>query len=699
MKKEYELRGIDCGNCAAKIERAVNQLEQVESATVNLIAQKLILETKSEDGIDKEIIDLVDAIEPGIEVISEKKEEALPEKRDWAKERLLAVTILFAFGFFLPEEYFWIRLVYYLTLYIIIGHKVLIKMVQNIQRGNLFDENFLMAVATIGAIVLGDYKEGVAVMLFYQIGELFQSYAVGKSRRNISELMDIRPDYANIEVDGNLEQVDPDEVEIGTIIVVQPGEKVPIDGIVTEGKSTLNTSALTGESVPRDISVGEEVISGCINLSGVLKIQTTKEFGESTVSKILDLVENSSSKKSKSENFISKFAKYYTPAVCYGALALAILPPLVRLLFMGASPEWGDWIYRALTFLVISCPCALVISIPLSFFAGIGGASNQGVLVKGSNYLETLSQTKCVVFDKTGTMTRGVFEVSGIHHNEMEDAKLLEYAALAECSSSHPISKSLQKAYNKSIDRNRVTDIEEISGHGVVAKVDGITVAAGNEKLMEKLGISYVSCSHVGTIVHLALDGKYAGHILISDVIKPHAKEAIKELKKAGVTKTVMLTGDRKNVADAVASELGIKEVYSELLPADKVTKVEELLANKEEKDKLAFVGDGINDAPVLSRADIGIAMGALGSDAAIEAADIVLMDDDPLKISKAIKIAKKCIRIVYENIYFAIGIKVLCLILGALGIANMWMAIFADVGVMVIAVLNAIRTLFVKNL
>ena len=587
----------------------------------------------------------------------------------------------------------------YMVPYLVIGYDILKKAWKGILNKQVFDENFLMAVATIGAIVLGDYKEGVAVMLFYQIGELFQSYAVGKSRRNISELMDIRPDYANIEVDGNLEQVDPDEVEIGTIIVVQPGEKVPIDGIVTEGKSTLNTSALTGESVPRDISVGEEVISGCINLSGVLKIQTTKEFGESTVSKILDLVENSSSKKSKSENFISKFAKYYTPAVCYGALALAILPPLVRLLFMGASPEWGDWIYRALTFLVISCPCALVISIPLSFFAGIGGASNQGVLVKGSNYLETLSQTKCVVFDKTGTMTRGVFEVSGIHHNEMEDARLLEYAALAECSSSHPISRSLQKAYNKSIDRNRVTDIEEISGHGVVAKVDGITVAAGNEKLMEKLGISYVSCSHVGTIVHLALDGKYAGHILISDVIKPHAKEAIKELKKAGVTKTVMLTGDRKNVADAVASELGIKEVYSELLPADKVAKVEELLANKEEKDKLAFVGDGINDAPVLSRADIGIAMGALGSDAAIEAADIVLMDDDPLKISKAIKIAKKCIRIVYENIYFAIGIKVLCLILGALGIANMWMAIFADVGVMVIAVLNAIRTLFVKNL
>ena len=612
--------------------------------------------------------------------------------------RIIIAAVLLVILSFLPVDGY-LKMALYMVPYLVIGYDILKKAWKGILNKQVFDENFLMAVATIGAIALGDYKEGVAVMLFYQIGELFQSYAVGKSRRNISELMDIRPDYANVEVDGSLEQVDPDEVEIGTIIVVQPGEKVPIDGIVTEGNSTLNTSALTGESVPRDISVGEEVISGCINLSGVLKIQTTKEFGESTVSKILDLVENSSSKKAKSENFISKFAKYYTPAVCYGALALAILPPLVRMLFMGASPEWGDWIYRALTFLVISCPCALVISIPLSFFAGIGGASNQGVLVKGSNYLETLSQTKCVVFDKTGTMTRGVFEVSGIHHNEVEDAKLLEYAALAECSSSHPISKSLQKAYNKSIDRNRVTDIKEISGHGVVAKVDGITVAAGNEKLMEKLGISYVSCSHVGTIVHLALDGKYAGHILISDVIKPHAKEAIKELKKAGVTKTVMLTGDRKNVADAVASELGIKEVYSELLPADKVAKVEELLANKEEKDKLAFVGDGINDAPVLSRADIGIAMGALGSDAAIEAADIVLMDDDPLKISKAIKIAKKCIRIVYENIYFAIGIKVLCLILGALGIANMWMAIFADVGVMVIAVLNAIRTLFVKNL
>ena len=562
----------------------------------------------------------------------------------------------------------------------------------------MFDENFLMAVATVGAILLGDYSEGVAVMLFYQIGELFQSYAVGKSRRNISELMDIRPDYANIEKDGTLEQVDPDEVEIGTIIVVQPGEKVPIDGVITEGTSTLNTSALTGESLPRDAKAGDEVISGCINMTGLLKIRTTKEFGESTVSKILELVENSSSRKSKSENFISKFAKYYTPAVCYGALALAFIPPIV-LLIMGKPAMWGDWIYRALTFLVISCPCALVISIPLSFFAGIGGASNQGILVKGSNYLETLAQTKYVVFDKTGTMTQGVFEVSGIHHNEMPDEKLLEYAALAECSSSHPISKSLQKAYGKPIDRNRVTDIEEISGNGVIAKVDGISVAAGNTKLMNRLGIAYQDCHHVGTVVHMAIDGKYAGHILISDIIKPHAKEAIAELKKAGISKTVMLTGDSKRVADQVAEELGIQEVYSELLPADKVSRVEELLNQKSEKDKLAFVGDGINDAPVLSRADIGIAMGALGSDAAIEAADIVLMDDDPLKISKAIKIARKCIRIVYENIYFAIGIKILCLILGALGIANMWVAIFADVGVMILAVLNAIRTLFVKNL
>ncbi|WP_368258565.1 heavy metal translocating P-type ATPase, partial [Blautia wexlerae] len=575
---------------------------------------------------------------------------------------------------------------------------ILKKAFKGILNKQVFDENFLMAVATVGAILLGDYSEGVAVMLFYQIGELFQSYAVGKSRRNISELMDIRPDYANIEKDGTLEQVDPDEVEIGTIIVVQPGEKVPIDGVITEGTSTLNTSALTGESLPRDAKAGDEVISGCINMTGLLKIRTTKEFGESTVSKILELVENSSSRKSKSENFISKFAKYYTPAVCYGALALALIPPIV-LLIMGKPAMWGDWIYRALTFLVISCPCALVISIPLSFFAGIGGASNQGILVKGSNYLETLAQTKYVVFDKTGTMTQGVFEVSGIHHNKMPDEKLLEYAALAECSSSHPISKSLQKAYGKPIDRNRVTDIEEISGNGVIAKVDGISVAAGNTKLMNRLGIAYQDCHHVGTVVHIAIDGKYAGHILISDIIKPHAKEAIAELKKAGISKTVMLTGDSKRVADQVAEELGIQEVYSELLPADKVSRVEELLNQKSEKDKLAFVGDGINDAPVLSRADIGIAMGALGSDAAIEAADIVLMDDDPLKISKAIKIARKCIRIVYENIYFAIGIKVLCLILGALGIANMWMAIFADVGVMIIAVLNAIRTLFVKNL
>ncbi len=582
--------------------------------------------------------------------------------------------------------------------YLIIGHDILKKALKGIRNKQVFDENFLMAVATIGAILLGDYTEGTAVMLFYQIGELFQGYAVGKSRRNISELMDIRPDYANVEQDGKLEQVDPDEVEIGSIIVVQPGEKVPIDGVITEGTSTLNTSALTGESLPRNAKVGDEVISGCINMTGLLKIRTTKEFGESTVSKILELVENSSSRKSKSENFISKFAKYYTPAVCYGALALAIIPPIV-LLIMGKPAMWGDWIYRALTFLVISCPCALVISIPLSFFAGIGGASNQGVLVKGSNYLETLAQTKYVVFDKTGTMTQGVFEVSGIHHNEMADEKLIEYAALAECSSSHPISKSLQKAYGKPIDRNRVTDIEEISGNGVIAKVDGVSIAAGNAKLMKRLGISYQECHHVGTVVHMAVDGKYAGHILISDIVKPHAKEAIAELKKAGITKTVMLTGDSKRVADQVAADLGIQEVYSELLPADKVSKVEELLSKKTEKEKLAFVGDGINDAPVLSRADIGIAMGALGSDAAIEAADIVLMDDDPLKISKAIKIARKCIRIVYENIYFAIGIKVLCLILGALGIANMWMAIFADVGVMIIAVLNAIRSLFVKKL
>lgn len=611
--------------------------------------------------------------------------------------RIIIAAVLIVVFSLLPAEGY-LRFVLFMIPYLVIGYDILKKAFKGILNKQVFDENFLMAVATVGAILLGDYSEGVAVMLFYQIGELFQIYAVGKSRRNISELMDIRPDYANIEKDGTLEQVDPDEVEIGTIIVVQPGEKVPIDGVITEGTSTLNTSALTGESLPRDAKAGDEVISGCINMTGLLKIRTTKEFGESTVSKILELVENSSSRKSKSENFISKFAKYYTPAVCYGALALAFIPPIV-LLIMGKPAMWGDWIYRALTFLVISCPCALVISIPLSFFAGIGGASNQGILVKGSNYLETLAQTKYVVFDKTGTMTQGVFEVSGIHHNEMPDEKLLEYAALAECSSSHPISKSLQKAYGKPIDRNRVTDIEEISGNGVIAKVDGISVAAGNTKLMNRLGIAYQDCHHVGTVVHMAIDGKYAGHILISDIIKPHAKEAIAELKKAGISKTVMLTGDSKRVADQVAEELGIQEVYSELLPADKVSRVEELLNQKSEKDKLAFVGDGINDAPVLSRADIGIAMGALGSDAAIEAADIVLMDDDPLKISKAIKIARKCIRIVYENIYFAIGIKILCLILGALGIANMWVAIFADVGVMILAVLNAIRTLFVKNL
>ena len=581
-----------------------------------------------------------------------------------------------------------------------IGHDILLKAWKGILNRQVFDENFLMTVATIGAILLGDYKEGVAVMLFYQIGELFQSYAVGKSRRNISELMDIRPDYANIEKeDGTLEQVDPDEVEIGSVIVVQPGEKVPIDGVIEEGRTSLNTSALTGESLPREAGVGDEVISGCINMSGVLKIRTTKEFGESTVSKILDMVENASSKKSRSENFISKFAKYYTPAVCYGALALAILPPLVRLLFLGMTPEWGDWVMRALTFLVISCPCALVISIPLSFFAGIGGASNAGVLVKGSNYLETLSETKYVVFDKTGTMTQGVFEVSGVHHSSMDTEKLLEYAALAECHSSHPISKSLKKAYGKPLDPSRVTDVEEISGNGVTAKVDGVRVAAGNSKLMEKLGVDCMECHSVGTVVHMAVNGKYAGHILISDQIKPHAKEAIAALKKCGVKKTIMLTGDRREAARQVAEELGIDEVHSELLPGDKVAQVEKLLDEKGEKEKLAFVGDGINDAPVLSRADIGIAMGALGSDAAIEAADIVLMDDDPLKISKAIRISRKCLRIVYENIYFAIGVKVVCLILGALGIANMWAAIFADVGVMIIAVLNAIRALNVKKL
>jgi Cd2+/Zn2+-exporting ATPase len=613
--------------------------------------------------------------------------------------RIIVAAVLMVALSLLPVDG-WLKFVLFMIPYLVIGHDILLKAWKGILNRQVFDENFLMAVATIGAILLGDYKEGVAVMLFYQIGELFQSYAVGKSRRNISELMDIRPDYANIEKeDGALEQVDPDEVEIGSVIVVQPGEKVPIDGVIEAGRTSLNTSALTGESLPREVGVGDEVISGCINMSGVLKIRTTKEFGESTVSKILDMVENASSKKSKSENFISKFAKYYTPAVCYGALALAVIPPLARLLFLGMTPEWGDWVMRALTFLVISCPCALVISIPLSFFAGIGGASNAGVLVKGSNYLETLSETKYVVFDKTGTMTQGVFEVSGVHHSSMDTEKLLEYAALAECHSSHPISKSLQKAYGKPLDPSRVTEVEEISGNGVTAKVDGVRVAAGNSKLMEKLGVDCMECHSVGTVVHMAVDGKYAGHILISDQIKPHAKEAIAALKKCGVKKTIMLTGDRREAARQVAEELGIDEVHSELLPGDKVAQVEKLLDEKGEKERLAFVGDGINDAPVLSRADIGIAMGALGSDAAIEAADIVLMDDDPLKISKAIRISRKCLRIVYENIYFAIGVKVLCLILGALGIANMWAAIFADVGVMIIAVLNAIRALNVKKL
>lgn len=610
---------------------------------------------------------------------------------------IIAAVLMIAFSFLTVEDY--TAFVLFLIPYLVIGYDILIKAGKGIKNHQVFDENFLMAVATVGAIALGDYREGVAVMLFYQIGELFQSYAVGKSRRNISDLMDIRPDYANIERDGEIEEVDPDEVEIGSIIVVKPGEKVPIDGVIIEGTTTLNTSALTGESVPRDASEGDEVISGCINMTGVLRIKTTKEFGESTVSKILDMVENASSRKSRSENFISKFAKYYTPAVCYGALALAVLPPIVRMLFMGFLPEWGDWIMRALTFLVISCPCALVISIPLSFFAGIGGASNAGVLVKGSNYLETLAGTKYVVFDKTGTMTQGVFEVTGVHHNTLPMNEILEYAALAESFSSHPISRSLQKAYGKAIDQSRVTDVQEVSGKGVIAKVDGRTVAAGNAKLMELEGIPYQECHSVGTVVHMAVDGEYVGHILIADLLKPHAEEAIRALKVAGIKKTVMLTGDAKRVADKVAADLGIDEVHSELLPGDKVAMVEKLLSQKNEKEKLAFVGDGINDAPVLSRADIGIAMGAMGSDAAIEAADIVLMDDDPLKIAKAIRIARKCMRIVYENIYFAIGVKVICLILGALGIANMWVAIFADVGVMVIAVLNAIRTLYVKNL
>ena len=616
---------------------------------------------------------------------------------------ILAAVMVIVFNF-IPLEGL-PRLILYLAAYLVIGYDILRKAWKGILNRRMFDENFLMAIATVGAFALaiysrsGDYNEAIAVMLFYQIGELFQSYAVGKSRRNISALMDIRPDYANIERDGKLEQVDPDEVEIDSVIVVQPGEKVPLDGIVLEGNSTLNTSALTGESLPRDVKQGDEIISGCINMTGVLKIRTTKEFGESTVSKILELVENSSSRKSKSEDFISKFARIYTPAVCYGALALALLPPLVQMLFLGGTAQWGTWIYRALTFLVISCPCALVISIPLSFFAGIGGASKEGVLIKGSNYMETLSKTKYVVFDKTGTLTKGVFEVTAIHHNEMDEKELLEYAALAECASSHPISKSLQKAYGQEIERNRVHDIQEISGHGVVAKVDGHEVAAGNSKLMKKLGVEYKDCHKVGTIIHIAVDGKYEGHIVISDVLKPHAEEVVSRLRKAGVKKTVMLTGDARAVAEQAAKALGIDEVYSELLPGDKVEKVEALLKQKTEKEKLAFVGDGINDAPVLTRADIGIAMGALGSDAAIEAADVVLMDDDPLKISKAIKISRKCLNIVYQNIAFALVIKFGCLALGAVGIANMWFAIFADVGVMILAVLNAIRALRVHNL
>lgn len=611
--------------------------------------------------------------------------------------RIICSIILIIVLSFLPIEGY-VRFGLFMVPYLIIGYDILKKAIKGILKRQVFDENFLMAVATVGAIILGDYTEGVAVMLFYQIGELFQSYAVGKSRKNISELMDIRPDYANVEVDGKLEKVDPDEVEKGSVIVVKPGEKLPIDGVVVDGNATLNTSVLTGESMPREVTVGDEVISGCINMNGVLKVQTTKEFGESTVSKILDLVENASSKKSKSENFITKFARIYTPAVCYASLALAVLPPLFSMLILKADANWQVWVYRALTFLVISCPCALVISIPLSFFAGIGGASKKGILVKGSNYLEILADTKYVVFDKTGTMTQGVFEVSGIHHNHIADEKLLEYAALAESYSSHPISLSIKRAYGKDIDPDRVSNIEEISGHGVVATVDGVKVAAGNAKLMNQLGIECINCHHIGTVIHMAVDGMYEGHILISDVLKPTAKEAVKKLKKTGVAKTVMLTGDAKAVADKIAKELQIEEVYSELLPADKVVKVEELLSQKRNKEKLAFVGDGINDAPVLSRADIGIAMGALGSDAAIEAADIVLMDDDPVKIATAIQISKKCLRIVYENIYFAIGIKLFCLLLGAIGIANMWAAIFADVGVMVIAVLNAIRVLYVRD-
>ena len=645
-------------------------------------------------------------------LMGRKKSSGMTRKQKVMLWRILAATVLLLGLQTLGIEAFdqlgaagrWVRLAAYLVDYLIIGYDILKKAVKGICNRQVFDENFLMAVATLGALALavyenGEYLEVIAVMLFYQVGEWFQSYAVGRSRRNISELMDIRPDYANVERNGKLERVDPDEVEIGSVIIVQPGEKVPIDGVIVEGTSTLNTAALTGESLPRDAKTGDEVISGCINMTGVLKIQTSKEFGESTVSKILDLVENASSRKSKSEDFISRFARIYTPAVCYAALALAVLPPLVQMFGMGLAPTWETWIYRALTFLVASCPCALVISIPLSFFAGIGGASRAGVLVKGSNYLETLSQVKTIVFDKTGTLTQGVFEVNGIHHSEISEEKLVEYAALAESASSHPISKSLQRAYGKEIDRSRVSDIQEISGNGIVAKVDGMEIAAGNDKLMDRLGVPYISCHSVGTIIHMAINGKYAGHIVIADIVKPHSKEAIRQLKAAGIRKTVMLTGDARKVADQVAASLGLDEVYSELLPADKVEKVEQLLQTKAEREKLAFVGDGINDAPVLRRADIGIAMGAMGSDAAIEAADVVLMDDDPMQISKAIKISRKCLGIVYQNIVFSIAVKLVCLVLVAFGVANMWLAVFADVGVMILAILNAIRALRVQKL
>ena len=663
-------------------------------------------------GIINALLVVVAVLAATLRAVGQRANSGMTKKQKTVLWRILAATVLLLGLQILGAAAFerlgsagrWVRLICYLADYAIIGYDILRKAYKGIRNGQVFDENFLMAVATLGALALavyenGDYLEAIAVMLFYQVGEWFQSYAVGKSRRNISDLMDIRPDYANVEHEGKLVKVDPEEVGIGSVIVVQPGEKVPIDAIVVEGASTLNTAALTGESLPREVRVGNEIISGCINMTGVLKLQTTKEFGESTVSKILDLVENASSRKSQSENFISRFARIYTPAVCYAALALAILPPLVLMLGMGQEPAWETWIYRALTFLVASCPCALVISIPLSFFAGIGGASKAGVLVKGSNYLETLSQTKIVVFDKTGTLTRGVFEVNGIHHSEIENAKLVEYAALAESASSHPISKSLQKAYGKPIDRSRVKDIQEISGNGVIATVDGRQVAAGNGKLMDHLGVPYIPCHSTGTIIHIAIEGKYMGHIVISDVIKPHSKETIAALKTAGVHKTVMLTGDAKKVADQVAEALELDDVYSELLPADKVEKVEDLLRLKPEKAKLAFVGDGINDAPVLRRADIGIAMGAMGSDAAIEAADVVLMDDDPLKIAKAIRISRKCLRIVYQNITVAIGVKLLCLALVAVGFANMWLAVFADVGVMILAVLNAVRALFTKNL